>query len=72
MRLREADRLGLELSLSPQSGLELGWSLLVKPEQAAKNITWSELCITGPTKYAEKLPPPPRRDNLYQDSSVIA
>ncbi|MEI8196037.1 MAG: glycosyl hydrolase [Phycisphaerae bacterium] len=67
----EADRLGLQLSLSPMSGWNLGGPP-VKPEQAAKHITWSEQRITGPTKFAGKLTLPPHRDKFYQDQRVVA
>ncbi len=39
--LREADRLGLEMSLNIQSGWNLGGPM-VKAEDAAKKLTWSE------------------------------
>ena len=69
--VKEADRLGLELSLSPQSGWNLGGPS-VKPEQTVKHITWSEQDIVGPAKFDGKLPPPPRKDDFYQDTRVLA
>ena len=63
--VQEADRLGLELTLSPQSGWNLGGPP-VKPEQAAKHITWSELRIAGPVKYAQKLPLPLNKDGFIR------
>ena len=69
--VKEADRLGLELSLSPQSGWNLGGPS-VKPEQTTKHITWSEQDIVGPAKFDGKLPMPPCRDNFYQDTRVLA
>lgn len=69
--LREADRLGLEMSLNIQSGWNLGGPM-VKPEDAAKKLTWSELEVTGPATIAQPLPEPKRRDNFYQDLFVVA
>ena len=45
--LREADRLGLEMSLNIQSGWNLGGPV-VKAEDAAKKLVWSETKIQGP------------------------
>ena len=39
--LREADRLGLEMSLNIQSGWNLGGPM-VKPEDAPKKLVWTE------------------------------
>ena len=69
--LREADRLGLELSLNIQSGWNLGGPM-VAADDAAKKLGWSELKITGPTNYNSALPDPARRDNYYRDTCVIA
>jgi hypothetical protein len=69
--VQEADRLGLELTLSPQSGWNLGGSM-VTPEQSAKHITWSDVRIAGPCSYNQALPMPPSRDDFYRDARVIA
>jgi len=68
---QEAQRLGLEMTLSPQSGWNLGGPY-VKPELATKHIAWSELQVTGPGKIAKTLPPPKAADNFYRDSFVVA
>lgn len=69
--LREGDRLGLEMSLNIQSGWNLGGPM-VKAEDAAKKLTWSELRITGPAKCEQALPVPKSRDNFYRDIAVMA
>jgi hypothetical protein len=69
--LREADRLGLEMSLNIQSGWNLGGPV-VPVEDAAKKLVWSELRVTGPAKFAWPLPAPPRRDGFYRDLFVVA
>ncbi len=69
--LREADRLGLEISLNIQSGWNLGGPL-VTPEDAAKKYIWSETKISGGTNLAIQLPAPKARENFYRDSFVVA
>jgi len=46
---READRLGLELSLQPQSGYMLGGPSVL-PEEGMKTVVFSERIIKGPQK----------------------
>ena len=49
--LREADRLGLEMSLNIQSGWNLGGPM-VTADDAAKKLVWSETRVTGPGRIA--------------------
>jgi hypothetical protein len=69
--LREAARLGLEMSLNIQSGWNLGGPM-VTAEDAAKKLVWSEARVSGPASFAQRLPEPPRRDGLYRDLFVVA
>jgi hypothetical protein len=69
--IKEADRLGLELTLSAQSGWNLGGPT-VTADEASKHITWSETRLTGPTKFSQKLAMPKNRDDYYRDSYVLA
>ena len=69
--LREADRLGLELTLNITSGWNLGGPD-VTPEQAAKLLTWSRTEITGGRRISLKLAPPPLRNNFYRQIAVLA
>jgi hypothetical protein len=69
--LREAHRLGLEMSLNIQSGWNLGGPT-VTAEDAAKKLAWSELPVEGPRMFEEKLPEPKSRDGYYRDLFVIA
>jgi len=69
--LREADRLGLEISLNIQSGWNLGGPI-VSADDATKKLTWSELRFTGPTNFNAALPVPNKRDNYYRDIAVVA
>jgi (4-O-methyl)-D-glucuronate---lignin esterase len=69
--LREADRLGLEISLNIQSGWNLGGPI-VKPEDAAKKLVFTQTQITGPAAGPIDLPKPKGRDNWYRDLYVVA
>ena len=69
--LREADRLGLEMSLNIQSGWNLGGPM-VTVDDAAKKLVWSELRVTGPAVLEQKLPEPAVRDGYYRDAMVLA
>ncbi len=69
--LREADRLGLTISLNIQSGWNLGGPVVSK-DDAAKKYVWSETKISGGTNVVVQLPQVKARDNFYRDSSVVA
>jgi hypothetical protein len=70
--LREADRLGLEMSLNILSGWNLGGPV-VKAEDAAKKLAWSETIASGPKKFGHALPMPKQiRDGFYRDIAVVA
>jgi len=69
--LREADRLGLEISLNIQSGWNLGGPN-VKADDAAKKIVWSETIVIGPTNFSAVLPMPKIRDNYSREVAVLA
>lgn len=68
--LREADRLGLELSLNIMSGWNLGGPS-VTADDAAKKLTWSETVVQGPGKIKIRLPEPRSRDIYYRDLFVV-
>jgi hypothetical protein len=69
--LREADRLELEMSLNILSGWNLGGPV-VKAEDAAKKLTWTEFTTNGPVKFNQALPMPKIRDGFYRDIAVVA
>ena len=69
--VKEADRLGLELSLSIQSGWNLGGPD-VTPEEAAKQLTWSQTTVTGGGPVNTLLTTPQHRDGFYRDIAVLA
>ncbi len=69
--VREAERLGLELSLNIQSGWNLGGPG-VTPEHAAQRLVWSTTKVRGPAASAGPLKTPGHRDGFYRDAAVIA
>jgi hypothetical protein len=69
--LREADRLGLEISLNIQSGWNLGGPM-VKAEDAPKKLVSSESRVTGGSHISTKLGQPKGRDGYYRDLFVVA
>jgi hypothetical protein len=69
--LREANRLGLEMSLNIQSGWNLGGPM-VKPEDAPKKLVWTETQARGGTNLAVRLETPKGRDGFYRDLFVLA
>jgi hypothetical protein len=69
--VREAERVGLELSLNIQSGWNLGGPM-VTPEHAAKQLTWSEARVSGGDIVEETLPQPAHRLGFYRDIAVVA
>ncbi len=66
--LKEADRLGLEISLNIESGWNLGGPA-VKPEQAAKLLAWSRTAVEGPGEFHAALSP---RRHSARDSIAIS
>ncbi len=69
--LREADRLGLEMSLSIQSGWNLGGPM-VKAEDAPKRLVWSETRVTGPARFRGPPQKPGHDAGFYRDVAVLA
>ena len=69
--VREAARLGLELSLNIQSGWNLGGPD-VTPEESAHRLAWSEKRVKGPGPLTDRLVQPQARDTCYRDVAVVA
>jgi hypothetical protein len=69
--LKEANRLGLEVTLNITSGWNLGgpW---VKPEQASKLLTWSRTVVTANATAAIKVETPPVNNGFYRQIAVLA
>lgn len=69
--LKEADRLGLEITLSMTSGWNLGGPG-VKPEEASKILTWSSMPVRGGAATSIKLPMPEIKNGFYREIAVLA
>ncbi len=69
--LKEADRLGLEITLNITSGWNLGGPD-VTPEQASKLLTWSRTAVNGGSKEVIHLAAPPVKNGFYRQIAVLA
>ncbi len=69
--LREADRLGLEITLNITSGWNLGGPD-VTPDQASKVLTWTRTEITGGTPVEVQLSAPSSKNDFYRQIAVLA
>ncbi len=69
--IREADRLGLEITLNVQSGWNMGGPM-VTAERSPKLLTWSRVSVEGPAAVSRDLPAPPVREGFYRDIAVLA
>ena len=69
--LREADRLGLEMSLNIQSGWNLGGPMIAAAE-APKLLVWAETNLPAGPAGGHPLPLPAHKKELYRDVAVIA
>jgi hypothetical protein len=69
--LREADRLGLEITLNITSGWNLGGPG-VTPEQASKLLTFTRTDVTGSGDSPLRLAVPETRNGFYRQIAVLA
>jgi hypothetical protein len=69
--LREADRLGITVSVNLCSGWNAGGTW-VTPEHAAKKLTWSETVVEGPGEQQLDLAAPRAATNFYREICVLA
>ena len=69
--INEADRLGLIMSLSIQSGWNLGGPDITLAE-AAKQVVFSEVNIKGGLRIQQTLPQPKGYEGFYRDIVVLA
>ena len=69
--VKEADRLGIELSINIQSGFGDPGNPYIQPDNGMKKIVFSEIRVTGPGKIQEDLPVPPS-EIYYKDIAVQA
>ncbi|RYF50080.1 MAG: hypothetical protein EOO38_06515 [Cytophagaceae bacterium] len=69
--IREADKLGLVMSLNIQSGWNLGGPDIT-PEESAKQVVFSEMITEGGRSIVSTLEQPKTRDGYYRDIAVLA
>jgi len=69
--LKEAKRLGLQISLTIQSGWNVGGPT-VTPAQSAKLLTWSRKTVHGGGAATLQLAMPPMKNGFYRDIAVLA
>lgn len=69
--IKEADRLGIEISLNIQSGCGDPGNPNIKDDNGLKKVTYSEHNVTGPKKIALELDMPPNQI-FYKDITVQA
>lgn len=69
--LKEADRLGLEITLNIMSGWNLGGPT-VKPEDASKLLTLITVPVEGGKPLELNIPKPPSKNGFYRDIAVLA
>lgn len=69
--LREAARLGLEMSLNIQSGWNVGGPM-VPAADASKQLVWSETTVHGPSVFDGELAEPKHADPFFRDEAVVA
>ncbi len=69
--LKEAKRLGLRISLTTQSGWNVGGPT-VTGAQSAKLLTWTRKVVHGPQAGPLQLDLPPSKNGFYQDIAVRA
>ncbi|HEX4576316.1 MAG TPA: glycosyl hydrolase [Edaphobacter sp.] len=69
--LKEADRLGLEITLNITSGWNLGGPT-VKPEDASKLLTFTIVPVEGGEPRDLAISQPPSKNGFYRDIAVLA
>lgn len=69
---READRLGMTISMHNSSGWAGCGGPWIRPEESMQFVTSSEVVATGPATFNGKLPQPPMQRNFYRDIAVWA
>lgn len=69
---REAQRLGLRLTLANCSGFSSSGGPWVKPEDSMKYVVWTETVAHGGETFSGALPQPPNPNGFYRDIAVVA
>lgn len=67
----EAERLGLELGFVASSSWNSGGTWIT-PENASKELLWSQRSVEGPSEFSAMLPLPKKATEHFQDIAVMA
>lgn len=70
--MREAKRLGLEITIHNCAGWSSSGGPWVQPEDAMKKVVWSTVVVIGPSQVDATLPQPPTVRDEYHDIAVFA
>jgi hypothetical protein len=70
--MREAKRLGLEITIHNCCGWSSSGGPWVQPEDAMKKVVWSTVAVEGPAQVDIALPQPPMDSRFYRDIAVFA
>ncbi len=70
--IREAERLGLEVTMHNCPGWSSSGGPWITPDLAMQQITWGETYVSGGKQIEIALPKPPNRLNYYNDLVVLA
>ena len=68
--VREAERLGIEITLGSGPGWAGSGGPWVKPEQSMQHLVASAVDVTGPVKFTRLLPVPPPREPYFGERSL--
>jgi hypothetical protein len=70
--LAEADRLGLEINMNNDPGWAGSGGAWVRPDQASQRVVFSEMKVTGPSRFDAVPDMPPININTYRDIAMLA
>jgi hypothetical protein len=70
--MREAKRLGLEITIHNCCGWSSSGGPWVKPDDAMKKVVWSSMTVEGPKELDAALPGPATVRDYYRDIAVFA
>jgi hypothetical protein len=68
--VREAERLGIEITLIAGPGWTGSGGPWVKPSESMQHLVSSSVCVQGPTNYAGILPQPKRRKAYFGEEGL--
>ena len=70
--VQTAETLELTLDIMNCAGWSMAGGPWITPERSMKDLVWSEQMVTGPRRFAGKLPQPRTEQDYYRDVAVLA